>query len=236
MRKSSIELLRIIAMVCIVVCHILNHGLQNSYVQLDWIKPLISCGVDIFVLISGYFGIRFKYKSLANILLMVSFYTIVSCLVEYYIIGNSIPVTRLSGIVLPYSGNHYYWFITCYITLYLFSPVFNEGIEYLRKEGGYYIFIVSLVWINCVGGWLLGNTLINSTGYNFMNFIFLYFIGGSLKFYGIDDLVKFKFLVIFFILTWGISFLLSRIISRVDLFAYNSPTVLMMSIIILLFF
>ena len=73
MRSSSIELLRIVAMLSIVVGHVFYHGFHNECTDVLWLRPFTCCGVNIFVLISGYYGINFKLKSLFSLLFMVSF-------------------------------------------------------------------------------------------------------------------------------------------------------------------
>lgn len=61
-RNSSIELLRLLAIFGIVVMHINGplldsaFGLNSIWVQLE--NSIFNCGVSVFVLISGYFGIR----------------------------------------------------------------------------------------------------------------------------------------------------------------------------------
>ena len=62
-RNSSIELLRIIAMIMIVFCHFATHGgfsFDINYVSIprlwwNFIEMGGNLGVDLFVLISGYF-------------------------------------------------------------------------------------------------------------------------------------------------------------------------------------
>lgn len=64
-RNSSIELLRLLAIFGIVVMHVngsvLNGGngglcLNSVWLQLE--NSIFNCGVTIFILISGYYGIR----------------------------------------------------------------------------------------------------------------------------------------------------------------------------------
>ena len=134
MRNSSIELLRIVAMFSIVLGHVFYHGFQGQLAESDLLRPFTNCGVNVFILISGYYGIKFKWKTLLDLLLMVSFYTIISGVFRYFIDGTNINIRQLSGIILPFSGNHFYWFITCYIMLYLLAPIINEGIEHLYRQ------------------------------------------------------------------------------------------------------
>lgn len=128
------EVLRIIAMFSIVLGHVFYHGFQGQFAESDFLRPFTNCGVNVFILISGYYGIKFKLKTLLNLLLMVSFYTLLSLVAVYFIDETEFSIRQMSGVILPFCGNHYYWFVTCYIMLYMFAPLINEGIESLRDK------------------------------------------------------------------------------------------------------
>ena len=159
-------MLRIVAMLSIVVGHVFYHGFHNECTDVLWLRPFTCCGVNIFVLISGYYGINFKLKSLFSLLFMVSFYTICSGIIEYFCWGNVFSLSRMSGVLLPFTGNHYYWFVTCYIYLYLLSPILNQGVLWLYDNCYLKKACVILLYVNFVGGWLLSNSLINKDGFN----------------------------------------------------------------------
>ena len=61
-------------MFSIVIGHIFYHGFHGQLYEIEWLKPFTCCGVNIFILISGYFGIKFKLESILNLLLMVFLY------------------------------------------------------------------------------------------------------------------------------------------------------------------
>ena len=56
-RKSNIELLRIIAMMFIVIWHISVHAQKGELNSHNYIVAFCTTGVNLFILISGYFGI-----------------------------------------------------------------------------------------------------------------------------------------------------------------------------------
>jgi len=82
-RNSSIELLRVILMLVIVMCHCsasimsvqVNNNLNKWFLQLTNLSNLM---VDIFVLISGYYicKLKFSFKKVLIILLQVVFYSV----------------------------------------------------------------------------------------------------------------------------------------------------------------
>ena len=85
-RLSNFELLRIIAMIFIVLHHYTYYGnlisasnnIINKYIAV-FIIVLGKVGVNIFILITGYFQInqKFKFKKVIFLILQVYFYSIV---------------------------------------------------------------------------------------------------------------------------------------------------------------
>ena len=59
-RNSNIELLRIIAMMFIVIWHISVHAQKGELPSHNYIISITITGVNLFLLITGYFGIRLK--------------------------------------------------------------------------------------------------------------------------------------------------------------------------------
>lgn len=78
-RDSNLELLRIVAMSMIVIYHIFVHGISPVYVGSHsiltvWYVPFIF-GVNLFILISGYYGIRLSWKSFLSLMWIIVFYS-----------------------------------------------------------------------------------------------------------------------------------------------------------------
>lgn len=81
-RQSNIEVLRIVAMFMILLWHAWGHYEINlpQYpfkIIVSILTPLINIHVDIFVLISGYFGLKMRFKSIFTLYTTVLFYTII---------------------------------------------------------------------------------------------------------------------------------------------------------------
>ena len=83
-RESNMELLRIISILMIIIFHCAfksgfsfeaGFGLNKLMVKSFWM--LGELGVNLFILISGYYMVngRFKWKKLVKLLLEVQFYT-----------------------------------------------------------------------------------------------------------------------------------------------------------------
>ncbi len=65
-------------MMFIVVGHVVMHGFHGEVPCYDGIRALTVTGVNLFVLISGWFNIRLTWKSLLNLLGLVLFYQVLS--------------------------------------------------------------------------------------------------------------------------------------------------------------
>ncbi len=71
LRQSNIELLRIVAILFVICHHIIVHGLKIYDMPIEaypWLYSFVNCicyvGVNVFILISGYFSIKFSWKKL----------------------------------------------------------------------------------------------------------------------------------------------------------------------------
>ena len=128
-RKSNIELLRIVAILMIISFH---YSFKSGYVvnQLDYNSIVVKTfyflgelGVNLFILITGYFMVKgkFSFKKLIKLILEVNFYYIFTFLLSH-ILDNK-PLTSLSKrdiffMFFPVIFSRY-WFATAYILLYI---------------------------------------------------------------------------------------------------------------------
>lgn len=90
-RKSTFELLRLVAIFLIIFGHCLlrtgNAGVYEPYVQNansvigSFLYALCVIGVNLFILISGYFGIRRVGKSVVKILIDCTVYGLIAFLI-----------------------------------------------------------------------------------------------------------------------------------------------------------
>jgi len=144
-RNSSIELLRIFSMVLIIFHHFAVHGrfgfsagddtLTHHYYNLIIMGGKI--GVDIFVLISGYFlvasnstnGTLFNFKRIAKFYGQVAFYAVAICLVFSICLDKPFTFKTLAPLT-----NYYWWFATTYFLLYLIHPFLNKMLNALDKR------------------------------------------------------------------------------------------------------
>lgn len=169
LRKSNIELLRIISMLLIVMSHCDElFGLADLYstslginkIITDWLHIGGQIGVGCFVLISGYFLIdaQFSIKRLIVLAGEVWFYTITSWLIWVVISlfhGNFNLYECIGEIkytFFPILFSHY-WFVSAYFILIILSPFINKFLLSLsRDEYRNFIVVIVVLFVILDGG------------------------------------------------------------------------------------
>ena len=188
-RNSSIELLRLLAIFGIVVMHINGpllgsaFGLNSIWIQLE--NSIFNCGVSVFVLISGYFGIRRTSFKILLLELSALLYSLAGSLLVLFVSGGGIP--QLIKALLPFSTNEF-WFFTSYLLILLFSPYLNEFIDTAsQRQFKKVLTALCLVFV------LLPSVLYFhplSSGKNILNLTFVYLLGGYLRRFNIEDRIS----------------------------------------------
>ena len=202
-RLTNIELLRIFAILFIISFH---YVYKSGYVftSLDSHSLLIESfyflgelGVNLFVLITGYFSIKGKFSihKLIKLILEVNFYYILTSIAakEYLNIvsGGGVTLsifTSLKNYFLMFFSVTFnrYWFITAYILVYILSPYLNKFINSLNKDNHKQLLIILItIWsiIPTIFG-LFNNSTESLLYYNrFIWMIILYIFGAYIRLY-----------------------------------------------------
>lgn len=195
-RDSNIELLRIISMLLILAHHFSVHGgfniLKTSFtINRLWIQFLQfggKIGVNIFVIISGYFLITSKGIKISKILklwLQLFFYS-VSIYTLFVLTG--VEVVSIKGIiknVLPVIFTKW-WFASTYFVLYLLSPYINKLLNSFSKRE-YHRFLALLTFFWCIIPTFTTNSFQSNP---LIWFIYLYSLAGYMRLYGLLNTVK----------------------------------------------
>ncbi len=236
-RESNMEMLRIIAMTMIVSGHIFFHGLQHTVRPTAFYmgaSSLFVCGVNLFFLISGWFGMRFSMRSLVKLIATTFFFTAVNIGVALACGVNLELQTYLDTLFFPVSRGDY-WFIMVYMCLLILAPLINAGIEHLPERVFSNMLLLFTVF-NLYIGWY-GNNYVNQNGYTIIQAVWLYCVARWLRANGplFDRLPRICYL-------WG--FLLFSVCTSIAMMAtfnfgwyrYNSPFVVLASVSLFLFF
>lgn len=200
-RESNIELLRIIVMLFILMHHLIVHALCPSvlsgkvelsaeYATYSIMEGFFYVGVNVFLLISGYFGIRLRARRIWSLYLQLAFYGLLA-----YSVGvtlSSVPMvphTFITKSIFIFSHASSWWFVVCYMMLMIISPFLNVGMRELTKKQ--YLFgLICYTFLQIYLGWFWQKEAFDTTGYNFLNFIYLYLIGGYLHRFVTIDRIK----------------------------------------------
>lgn len=195
-RQSGIELLRIIAIFMVLAGHANARVLglpspsdfvssTSSSVMRMLFSSVVVYGVNIFVMISGWFGIHAKPKGLAKLLFEVLF-LLWGIYAVFLLTGNA--TFNMHDIKVCLALTDEYWFVMAYVGLYIFSPVLNAFVEKASKRElqlllvGFYVF-------QCYYCWASG-TLDYFSGYSITFFFGLYLTARYFRLYPVRILSR----------------------------------------------
>ena len=248
-RQSNIELLRILSMFFIVLEHIVLDGTEffsapvgHQLLAANSILGFTYVGVNVFILITGYFGADFSWKRLLSLYLICGFYELVSFIIAYLLGDAQFVTTSLSYIIFPLSRSSG-WFVHCYVVLLFLLPLINAGLNNLDKKGYIYV-LVTLTILNLYFGWFHKQEDFNASGYNASQMVYVYVIGRYLKQYVDWSRIRSGRGYIFMIwlilsILWGVTQTVCVTIHTIphwNGWAYNNPVVLASAIALFMLF
>ena len=216
-RNSSIELLRIISMVMIMFHHFAYKGnFEWNYNEITiphlWYNFILmggKVGVNIFVLISGFFLIEnterlFQPKKLLKFWGQVVFYSITTYFLSIVLQINNFDIKQIIKICFPitYPG---WWFASTYFMLYLIHPFLNKLLHDLNKNVYQYLILLLVLCWSIIP--TLTTQLFESN--SLLWFITLYAIAGYAKIYGFNERLKSKHYFFLFLIVLVCSYLIS---------------------------
>ena len=216
-RNSSIELLRIISMVMIMFHHFAYHGnFEWNYNEITiphlWYNFILmggKVGVNIFVLISGFFLIEnterlFQPKKLLKFWGQVVFYSITTYFLSIVLQINNFDIKQIIKICFPitYPG---WWFASTYFMLYLIHPFLNKLLHDLNKNVYQYLILLLVLCWSIIP--TLTTQLFESN--SLLWFLTLYVIAGYAKIYGFNERLKSKHYFFLFLIVLVCSYLIS---------------------------
>lgn len=248
-RQSNMELLRIIAILMVVAIHVNFLSIGEPTTMQTHIMPAntlarwffyslcIGC-VDIFILLSGWFGITPRVKSICSLLFQVLFTTLGVLMFYVCFLGKQPTISDYAVYLIPGSG---LWFVPSYLCLYLLSPILNCFVSNSTRKQ-FLIFLILFGVFQFAYGWLR-NTASFAYGCSPLSFVFLYMLARYIKLYANNRLSKKPnvFLIMFLgcvclltITAWTLLYL--GFSKSFILHDFNSPIVIFMSVMLLLYF
>lgn len=180
-RDSNMELLRIVAMFLVVMVHTnyLSIGGPNKQDLIDTFYSSISrftvqsvsvvC-VNLFILLSGWYGIKIKRWKIDTLFFQLFFFVLVSILYGF-VFSKKVTLTDILRILRLHDM---WWFVKAYLLLYFMSPILNAFCENTTKKEFTFVLIAfyafsSLNWLIEWVPWMVN-------GYSTISFIGLYLL------------------------------------------------------------
>ncbi len=179
-RSSNFELLRLLCIFGILVMHTFagidtTVSTQNLLLQV-FCNSLFNTGVTCFVLISGYFGIRFDLAKLVRLDLMIIFFTLAGT-----ILLGDFGIKTLIKACIPVISRQY-WFISCYFVLCILAPYLNLIPEKMKKEQFRTLLLVLLLVFSVIPT-VTTYDIMQDAGKGLADFVMVYLIGRYLALY-----------------------------------------------------
>lgn len=188
-RQSNFELLRIVAMLFIVMHHYAVHGGITFTSQFTFNKIFLQMlafggkvGVNIFIMISGYFLIceHFKLRKLIKLMFQMWFYSLAILILIFLFNFTNIDLKVILKSILPIGLVN--WFAFTYFVFYLIFPFENILLRNISQKE-YLLMLIS-------GGilWFVFPTISNIFGsFSIIGimglFSYLYAIGAYIRIY-----------------------------------------------------
>ena len=261
-RESNIELLRNISMFMILVIHANFVSLPMiGYEELMlntvpsvtrfFIESLGIVAVNVFVFISGWFGIRTRVRSVFSFIYLVLFYLLGGGLL-FILLGKAEFSMSWILDVFQLSGND--WFIKSYLVLMIIAPVLNAFSENTEERTQRYV-VISFFLFETIYGWAAGGSRFFVSGYGPLHFIGIYLIARYIhgqcgaptipciikKIITLPKWVDFCIFIITAILNTSFVIMGAYFTHRVDVFhalaySYSNPLVIVGALYMFLFF
>lgn len=242
-RNSNIEILRFVLMAFILIWHIIIHGYdylrpnsaQDSSALLSFCCALFSPAVYCFMLISGWYGIRFSVRKYAHLAFMAVVCFVLSMLIKHFWGGVSLAI--IVEFIFPIAC-HFWWFLTCYVMVFLIAPFINLGFEQLDSRTiKQIIYIMTFMEVACLFN------LIPNMGSTFYGLLYIYCLGRFLRRRNGIIFSRTKIMLAYILalgVLWisvyeGHDIVINNARLSAILLSYNNPCVIIMAVCLFLF-
>lgn len=246
-RLSNIELLRFIAMLMILLVHAnyaILGGVSIADVQSAPVPSIVRMlfehlcivAVNVFILISGWFGINATIKGGCSLIFQLVFYSLIITLIAF---GTSGDATLLSFMNL-FPLYYMYWFIAAYLILYVLSPVLNSFAKTASKTAMagclicYFILEMFYGFLTDMGEF--------AGGYSAISFVGIYLLARFMRLHSVRvHTVKPGIAVLWYLIFSAVPALISFcgdiwLVRVFNSILYNSPFVILASVFLFIAF
>lgn len=241
-RNSSHELLRILAMYMIVFIHANMYlfrfveGGIGTFLN-GMVNGICNIGVTCFILISGYYGVKFSVRKFVKMECMMITYSLLEtvlllCFLPEQVQGAAL-LEQLVKSFLPFISRKY-WFYSAYLCLFFLSGYLQKFIDGLDREAFRKLLLLLLLLFSVLPT-LFYFEQVPDNGKGLVQMIMVYMIGRYIRLYRNTKLPRKAGIV--FVLLWIVNGISHEIPIQIGgiyhhLCKDNSITNLMMAIIL----
>lgn len=243
-RDSNFEVLRILCIFGIIYMHSFGDMLGEvtgfNLVVAVFENALFNTGVSCFILISGYYGLKFKAENLIKLDMIVIFYSVLGTIVQF-LSGENVAFLDWVRSFFPVISRSY-WFISCYFCLVILSPYINLIPEKMnKKEFEKFLFVCLMIFSIIPTVFFISDNIMSDAGKGLVNMILVYLIGRYIRYYKDEHINRGKLLVLTvasIFLTFSLNMILSiaRGVCTGNFARDCSITIILSSVLIFLFF
>lgn len=189
-RLSNLELLRLIAMFGVLAVHTDFGALgtpdkaeltHNTFycITRTAIEMFAIVAVNVFVLISGWFGINFRWKGLSNLLFQCAFFFFG---IYFACVLTGIKDFGLNGLYMCLMMSSNAWFVKAYLGMYILAPVMNAFAANADRKT-FARLLLCFFAFQSIYGWFSNGAQYIDKGYSAFSFMGLYLLARYVRIY-----------------------------------------------------
>lgn len=157
------------------------------------LNSVVVTGVSLFVMITGWFGVRRVWQPLLRLVIVCAVFGAAAYGLATYALPSlfeaaSIPVKATAPDFLSSLKFTNWWFIVHYLMLLLIAPLLERALDKVTRRNMEHILLCLLVF-NLLFGFAWG--YVNASGYNVIQFVLLYLLARYLRLFADAPLVRF---------------------------------------------
>lgn len=232
-RNSNFELLRIVSILLFIAMHVIGYAASkgelsdsNQYIRF-FISSFGNLGVGCFVLISGYFGVKYTTRKFVFISWLTTVYAILCAWAN-----NDFSVTRDCVMAITNVPRYFNWYITCYLILMALSGYINCFVESLTKNEFKRLLMILFLFFSVLPMMVSATeTALLKSGQCVTYFIYAYLIGRYIRLHRDIDVPKAKSVLmtlvfIAMLFTIKVAGMYVSAIDAIPVMSNNSPLIL----------
>lgn len=237
-RQTNIELCRLASILLVMLVHTTSQSLgtdMNFGARL--LEAFSIIGVNVFILITGYFSASPKKTNLVNLAFICLFWMFVKVALRYTL-GKPLGIRYVFFIT---SSN---WFIPSYIGLLFLTPTLNAFCNTVSKRELWSV-VITLFLIEMWFDWLPPYPAVmigTQKGYSVFSFAILYLLARAIKLYGLPNWFERWSFVIYLACSSVLAIIAQALVwlgyaNKNNLwFAYTNPIIIISSVAFLMMF